>query len=143
MTSWYGASGLHLELNNFRKLIEELPKQEEGKKLQDCILHLQMHINICLNASLELAASGVLRCGHTAGGVGGRKKKEGKRKRRKNHLRREISNQGNYKAGLCTKKPSIKNQLKLSIQVNKGLISADQFRFMATIKKGLCHGCTP
>lgn len=84
MTSCYSASGLHLELNNFRKLIEELSKQEEGKKLQDCILHLYMHINICLNASLELAASGVLRCGHTAGGGGGKKKKEkGKEKEKR------------------------------------------------------------
>lgn len=40
MTSCCNASGLYLELNNFRKLIEELSKQEEGEKLQECILHL-------------------------------------------------------------------------------------------------------
>ena len=33
MTSCCNASGLHLELNNFRKLIEELSKQGEGEKL--------------------------------------------------------------------------------------------------------------
>lgn len=108
MTSCCNASGLHLELNSFRKLrIKELPKQEESEKLHDCILYFEMDFNICLNVSLQLVATGDVRCGCRGREGEKERKKLGGKKGKENHLKREISDRGNHKTGLCSKKLSI------------------------------------